>query len=466
MEKNNQKIYQGKWWNPQNPDKEFEGDLTISPNNEIKLTLKGLYKNEQNKFLIIGVTNYKEEITLVDCHISGGSSTHLGDGNTVEETIIESYYALIGNKYNSYEEIKFIELWVKYSGINDWVDVKRLDIQENNSSLNIKNYNPFLKEIKLSDGNKIIIESSWYNHYNFNDEVIIKKHSGITFKFTQKLSFQECLEYIEIFRNFLSVSTHRAISTIRIDAIIDENIQFNNIPHTIEIFNSINKITSDDKIHWHETLFTLRDIVEEINLYVANFYDRKESLKHIYNSYYSLIKNTNQYIDEEFLAYSRLLESYHRQNSVMDSFDLPRDEFRSRKKTVTDLIKKFNPELSDWIKEVICRYGNNKSFKKILQNIFISINGILTDFLNSIDVELFIQKVIYTRNLLTHPNNAERTEIDYIKYIYPMTRKLEILLLIVILKEIGFNPEKIKNIFSDRTDLRYFFKDKNWKLEV
>ncbi|MHB1438858.1 MAG: HEPN domain-containing protein, partial [Thiobacillus sp.] len=112
------------------------------------------------------------------------------------------------------------------------------------------------------------------------------------------------------------------------------------------------------------------------------------------------------------------------------------------------------------------RYGNNKSFSDMLKDIINALSGVLFGFLQGKKIDLFIKKVGKVRNILTHPkDNNDKKDNGYITYIYPMTRKLEILLLSLILKEIGFRDEMIRDIFMKKSELQYYFRDHNWGLE-
>ena len=92
------------------------------------------------------------------------------------------------------------------------------------------------------------------------------------------------------------------------------------------------------------------------------------------------------------------------------------------------------------------RYGNIKSIKSRIIELINDIRGIFTGIATEDELNNFIQLVVKTIHVLTHPKDPKRKDFKYMKLIIPITRKLEIIVVSYILLETGFKIEQIKDI--------------------
>lgn len=458
-----QKFFKGSWWLPENPDNKVIGTLKIS-NKKILLELEGKLKVDEPIFLLNGKTTDKIDITLLDCYIENGLVTTISDGAEIFETIINCNYAFVGIAYKNEEDIKFDEISARYSYFTGWTGIKRPEITHKNSLISIDNLEYHTISTILEDGTEIILKNYWFPDYftsHYTDEINLKKYSDVGFKFKYSLLFKNCLEYIFYFGNFVSISLRKSAGVLEIFLPKIEDIK-----KRIQIYCNFYEDYEENRLVYHNALFTLKEIEDNFGTYLYNFFKKKEIIKYIVDVYCEIIKSKITYISEEFLLYTRLLEAYHRCNPEMESFYLDTKKFRESKKIVLDLIEKYLPGLKKWVSGAIDN-SNYKSFSSMLREIINSIKYILIAFaFDKRTVDIFIKKVKDARNMLTHPRDEdEEKNNEYVKFIYPMTKKLEIVLLSLTLKEIGFEDEKVKNILMSKSELRYYYRDHNWKLE-
>ncbi|MHB1438859.1 MAG: ApeA N-terminal domain 1-containing protein, partial [Thiobacillus sp.] len=351
-----QKIFKGFWWFPECEENKLNGILTIDNTNKIILELEDKIEEKTLKYfinekttLLNGITTDKISITLLDCHIANAWMTTIRDGSEIFKTIISCDYAFIGIIYTAQENIKFNELSARYTNFTGWTGIKRPEIDNGKSSININNLEQHQIETKLNDGNKIIIDSYWFPNYFtnvFTNEIILEKFSDVKFKFTSSLIFKDCIEYIFYFRNLISISLHEAIGVLGIHA---PTFKDNGIKY-IEIYcNFYESNDEKNKLVYHNALFTLKDVNENFKFYLYNFFNKKNILNYIVNVYYEILKSKSSYISEEFLLFTRLIESYHRYNPNMESLDLPKEKFKANRETVLTLIEREELSLQEWL---------------------------------------------------------------------------------------------------------------------
>jgi hypothetical protein len=110
-------------------------------------------------------------------------------------------------------------------------------------------------------------------------------------------------------------------------------------------------------------------------------------------------------------------------------------------KAIPDWVEKEHHEKS--LKSRI-KYGNEFSLRTRLNKIFAEYQENLIEFIENKNA--FIEKVIDTRNYLTHYDKKEKAAIG--EELDPIIQKLKILLKICLLTELGFSSEEIKKLFS------------------
>lgn len=449
-----EKKFKGIWWFN---EEKYDGELTIISNENIILSLGNWLNKKDGKIeFIYGETVFKEKITLYKCHVSSRGEKNVKNVS-VHNTIINCEYAVVGEYYDK-ENFKFNNLYVRYSNLEDWLDNKIIVKDNEEENLFNISYSNIFKKINLI-GVEISLTSSWNQNFTGNNNVNIKKYAQVIFTFLEKKDLSFCEDYLNSFNDFLILATQKPIIILEVCEVLNP-LDF------IYIYKSHSRGNIYSKeINWHEMLFTYNDVKDDLELYLNNFFEKKSFLKKIFSIYSGTILNQNYYIENLFLTFCRLLESFHRYDTQFDSTDLDSFEFEGRKKIVLDRINSddsIDINIKDWVSDLIGRYGNSKSIKKIFSELIGNVEEILIQKTSKEELINFITLVTKTRHYLTHPGDPKRGNFDYLKHIVPLTYKLEIILICNILKEIEFTTKKIVEMFLTRTELRYFFKDVKW----
>lgn len=461
--------FKGQWWKPFSNLK-LNGILNIIPNQSIRLIIDGDFKVDDKIEIINGTVDYGQEVTLFQCFISKQVSDSWN--KSIDENIIDCNYAFIGAHFKDKLEIKFKELYIKYSFLEDWLDINKISIEKNDDGFHIKGSVDYKRRLNITEREKIIFFSYLTSPIKTSQkEIKFTKNSSICIEFEKEEILSKCFEYIKDIRNFLCIAMLNPVYPIFINGAFKRQyknkIEKDSLLGLIDIYSCIFiKAHLDKEISKNETLFNFSDIEEKIDLVLLNWFKKKEYLKDILDQYYGFIINPDMYLENQFLFLSRLLEAYHRIKPELSNYDLGFVEFDKRKKEVLKIIKN-NSVLFKWLNDVFGRYGNIKSFKKRLCELVEINKEILKNMCPETAKKIFIEKVIKTRNILTHPKDPKRKkhEEEYVEYLNPMVNKLEILFIINILKEIGFTNEVITNILTRRSRLKYYFDDKNWQLD-
>jgi hypothetical protein len=110
------------------------------------------------------------------------------------------------------------------------------------------------------------------------------------------------------------------------------------------------------------------------------------------------------YLDNQFLNVVQAVEAYHRIRC--GGTDLPEDEYESKLKEILDATPSAHRA---WLREEL-RYSNELSLRKRLRELMEETGSILAPVWRN--ATLFIQKVVATRNYMTHWTPELRKEAE------------------------------------------------------
>jgi hypothetical protein len=112
----------GEWWEPDKPEKKYQGICFYSPDSGINLLLNynSGYNSSKlcfNSKILLGTSTKFFNITLVDI-IQESIEGH--------ELNISANHLILGANYNSIEDIKFANLCVEYTYLNKWLNINTI----------------------------------------------------------------------------------------------------------------------------------------------------------------------------------------------------------------------------------------------------------------------------------------------------------------------------------------------------
>lgn len=222
-----------------------------------------------------------------------------------------------------------------------------------------------------------------------------------------------------------------------------EEIDGKRIFREIEIFYPNKYFPSNiKKIDSYYMLFTFKDIQENFELVLNNWFNKNELLKPVYDLYFSTIYNPFTYLNHKFLSLVQALEAYHRKmyggNYLSDE---QYNRITSKIKSVID--EELTGEINNTFKQKLA-YLNEYSLRKRLKNI-LEIHEETTNLFigNKRD---FVNDVVNTRNYLTHFDNKLTEHAKNGRELYQLTLGLQQILNICLLYELGIPKEQIAEI--------------------
>lgn len=428
-----EQIFRGYWWEYKRKKQKIFGILKIIQNEKIVLELDNIIpslianKDKFNDFDIILGEALNENNSKINITLSKGHEfkKSFSDPGNIKLSFIEFNYAFIGHHFKTIKNLKFKEISLNYLFLEEWSDISfiydAIDEDKNTDFIGeqvIKYKIP--KSIKLFHNNKIKIFIDF--SYRITRDYIsfyLEKINSIRFESKKSKKFEDYFEIINKIRNFLCIATTTAIYPLDFESKIAIKNKENNF-HIIKIYQSYNFRDTLSNLNRFEMLFTLKEVKKEINLYIKNWVEYLP-IDFISSLYFGLLSNPNLFIESKFLSLVRIMESYH--------------------------------------KNIISARG--LTLRERLTELFVINNDVFSNFMTTNNRDNFIEAVIKARNHFTHNTGAPSImPLTYEKLI-EITNKLEILLIVIFLKIIGFNSTEISDRVSKRSRFKYEFQ-KGW----
>jgi len=436
----------GIWWFPDNPEETFFGTLIFNPYKGAFLELLDFHKKLKidvptEKEIILGISSDGNKITLHGCYCY--------NNNKYFTTYhFSSYIIFIGAHFHKTEDIKFKNITVHYSYLDEWFNISGFHIDD--SKIKDPNMNEIIIKYKTLESVNIFLNNNYkltlyVTEYTDNErtQVNIKRKTFINIEFNQEESIANIFIILRGIRNFLSFALSEKVYLISIEGVLEENngiTEENFYNEKVKIYYKIAGISKvTEKVNPNNILFKFHDISDRFEIILNKWLNKASSLEIFFNLYFEIIYNSGIHLEHKFLNLILALEAYHRKTK--ENFELPEDKF----KDMLDEIVNFVPEkYKSWLREKL-NYSNEKNLRRRLKEIMDEFSYAISLFIQDENIKHFIDKVIKTRNYLIHKDDKIEKNVAKDKELFYLVEKLKLIVEICILKELGFTQDEIKD---------------------
>ena len=448
--------YKGIWWLPDKPERRISGTLRFTPAEGANLGLIGSFRSFEDinttfaPRIILGESSNGKSITLNECIETDVSISFPGFQTS-------SFYAnkiFVGAHFQKEEDIQFKNFSVRFLHLDEWVNISGFSIEYKWEDVEviIKHKMPPPFQANISDDLKVLInfEPIWPKQSFVQKEASIKQNTWIQIEGSEEKPLEYYKKIMNNIQNFLSLGITEPILPMAIEGITEANKEMlGNILRCppVEIFWKLPDIPKASKtLLPPDMLFTFEDISNRFEIFLRNWFKKADLLEPIFNLYFGTFYNPRMFLEHRFLSLVQAVESYHQR--VCGGEYLQEKEYRPVYEALVKAIPSwivgdFRSSLKNRLK-----YGNEYSLRKRLKEIFDKYSDILSRFIEN--KENFIERVVDTRNYLTHWREGLRKHAAQGEELYHLTQKLKMILEICLLAELGFNSEEIKDLLSKK----------------
>ncbi len=418
-----EKTDSGEWWLPSNPDERIKGKLTFNQSSGAILELDKPFTKPFKT--IYGLSPWGREITLLDCIPLSINLPSL-------PYKILAHFTFLGAHFKNSEDAIFNSFHCQISNLFEWIGnsgVKTEGEFTNNILIRYDNPEPISISINPELKIEIIFQSSFSSRYG-NREIQLKQIAQISFHPKENKNIDEYINWMHHFRNFLCLVTQESIFPQKIIGLRED------APTSmIDILYKLDT-PSNTESNIYNSLFTYNDIENKFETYLQNWYRIYDDLEPVFTLYFGTHYGQFVYLNLRFLCLVQAIEAYHRR--LISNEELPKDKHKER---INSIFTTAPLEYKKWLQNKLT-YSNEPSLRSRLKYIC----EMLSELYLITDKKDFINKVINTRNYMTHYDLDLKDKSVDGKELFIITEKLKMIVEICILKEIGLSLEEIYNL--------------------
>lgn len=445
----------GVWWLPQSPENQIPGALKYKKSKHIRLELLGEFtarnSSETRVDIILGETFDHKPLTMVHALFTGPSIQPLRGARF---STYESYYVVIGAHYSNIDEIRFPQLAVSFTHLEEWLKFKpiREGIKFDNAGL----------ELDLTVPSKLtfnfpLLNATLETHYGFSIKHDRKRKASMQatayFKITPNTNngFEWFIEQFHNIGNFLSLLIGKPVYIKRIK-FQGETEDYRD--DGIDILFVLNKTIEPNFINPRAILITKDQVENELETILNKWIEKQDSIKTIFNLYMGILYNPYPYRVTTFLNLTQALESFQRHLNT-DKY-ITEDTYTEAYNQIIAAIPADLPkELIERLKGSL-KYGNEFSLRTRLKNLLRSLEEnllmLITDNINDM-----VQAIVNTRNYYTHYDKSLKERSATGRKLADLNEKLKALLLIILFKEICIDSQIVETAIERFLNPPFFY---------
>ncbi|GLI58116.1 hypothetical protein PM10SUCC1_36300 [Propionigenium maris DSM 9537] len=451
------KEYLGEWWISSDPENKVSGVLTIT-DDDFDLKLIGSFKQLKQAFssisvtseridLILGYSTCGKNISLLNCSSKGFQMSFPG-------TITESFSPreiIVGNHYSDLEEIKFKSINISYDYLEYWLNMRlfseEIEFEKGNknrtNSISVKYNLAESMEYKYVNSKLSFHSGAALSGDRIKDRSIVQ-NSYLTFTSLNNYSLEEVYQIIGEFKSLLTIACAKEVSEKNLEGLdlYDKKIKL--------LYRPFNDQNCKKSIQLRKLLFSFQDI-EDFNTFLKNWKVKYELLEPVIH-YFVDAHTEGVHSQISFLKITQALEAFSRR--TVKKWEREKQESEVRINKVLKMIN--NQDDKEWLSDILINVSEPSQvnrFKNLLQR-----TRFLSSF-NSKIINSMAYKITQTRNYYTHFNEGLRSKILSFHDMFYIEIYLIYVLHCLILLELGFSEEFIKNNIDSGNKLSFAVKE-------
>lgn len=407
--------------------------------------------------IIWGVTEGGESFTLFSAVLTN-FKTHLGMRAFSQETY-EGFQFLVGQHIENLEKMRFESMNVELTYLPEWIGMPSLYTSSNEYSINAKATELFEIEIPAIDA---VIKSSGIFKFS-NDsyrKAEILSTSSLKLIPNEAKSFDWFEEQLFSIQQLMTLLTGKSIYLESVNFVGQEEFISSDFVKNFKVreqyrfFFRQGPLKKIQNFREDQFLIPYKHIAKDFDLILNNWFEKRDKLDVVFELFTGEFFNTT-HLTTSFSNFMQAIEAFHRKNyegKLIDS-----EEFESIKSELNSFIDQHAPQnLKDKLKGSV-NYGNEFTLKKRLVELSdtLSLESKNLLFGDEKKVNKFLQKLVSTRNYLTHYDESGKSNIIDIDNRFYAIQRLKVFITLLLLKELGIPENLISNNIKGNNQLHY-----------
>lgn len=473
--------FSGTWWLPQDPEREVGGTLTFPGDRQCTLDLLGSFSSDTlettrretgllltgddfvNPGIILGISEKRgTPLTLFRCRQIRSTSGMRG----VRSSAYGVNVILVGQHVESQTELLFRKFALPYDHLNSWASLSGFethftnDKEHHSKTCEVRYEHPEPPEAEVDDRWKYRI----FANFNYNSglkQIILKEWIYAEIEPPNPVSFDEALGALRPFQNLVSLGVGRAVLAMEGRATLagDQEAGHGTIGPSVKVYFATPAIEEPEvKIQSRRMLFKFSDLQDQFSEYMRTWLSHSYALGPVLDLYFSTFYNPQQYLESRFLSLTQAIEAYHRRR--LGGQYLPDKLLKPIKEELLGVIQKAKIEKEEGVppgaKQALTarlKHINDYSLRRRVRELVRDPGNLLGRIIPK--PRSFAEAVVNARNYLTHYSTEQEGQAESVKDLYLLAERLKALLDVVLLRELGFEDQKIEKLVKGNESYRH-----------
>lgn len=450
-------VLEGYFWLPGDTEK-VSGRLSISEVGKCSLELIGAFGGEAAQF-----RDERKDLSTIHGIVQGGLITlydcfYLTEnfsfgGVAVSKVHVATVFR--GANLPPEGELRFSKLEAAVTGLDDWLQITGIDAGFEFDAANkvqaafIRYVPPPQIELTLP-GMRVSFEFVWTAPGGrVKNEAKITHQARLVVVPEAETNFKELRQHLGRLINFLSFA---------VDQTLDVDALFAYLPSaTMEVGDGEKAIsmpvfyersirTRPVNVERYSMLFSYPEVADRLPRLLTSWLAQHEALSPAFNLYFAVRAGRHAFLESTFLSIAQGLETLHDRTS--GATVEPPEKFAAR---VSAIIATCPQPHLEWLEERLA-YANKLSLRKRMQRM---LKPFAKHFGNADARKEFVDKMVDTRNYLTHYDPALAARAARRDELRPLVSKLEALFQLHLLQLVGIDTAWIEKLIISNRKLRW-----------
>jgi hypothetical protein len=443
--------YKGQWWLSSDPDKVVSGTLRYSHNDGAVLELIGSFEDSGDMLkrpgpvVILGTSSNGKNISLHGCFLIQARISE--PGFSICSYLVRTVF--VGVHFSKTEDVKFRNMNVRFSRFDEWARMSGIKVEHTDEEDVVIRYRkPDDIRVAICDDFTIAIttRATFPAITQVQNKASIEQQMIIRIESAHETSIELYYSIIQHLQNFLCLAVRETVHVLNMAGETEASkMEDMDYYRPVGIFYRSPNISesAEDLLMW-DMLFSYQDIAADFEILLRNWFKKEDVLKPICGLYFGVLNNPLQYLENRFLSLVQAAEAFHRR--IYAGKYLPDSKYKDLVYIpLTNAIPDMNQDLQKSLEDRLW-YGNEYSLRTRLGRLLDKCGEIVPQLLGNRTE--FINKIIDTRNYLTHYDQALYKRAASGADLVSLTKKLRILVEVCLVTQIGLDINKASALFG------------------
>jgi hypothetical protein len=450
-------VLEGYFWLPGQLDK-VSGRLRISEVGKCSLELMGTFGGEGAQFL-----DEPRDLSTIHGVVQGGAVTLYDSSYLTEDfsfggvAISKLHVATVfrGATLPPEAQLRFSRIEAAVSGLDDWLQITGIDTGFEFDAAH-KVQSAFIRyvpppKIELSlPGMRVSFEFFWTAPGGkVKNEAKITHQARLVVMPEGEGTFDDLRQQLGRLVNFLSFATDQTLGIGALYAYSPSatmDVPGGEKPISMPVFYESSTPVRHVEVERYSMLFSYPDVADRLQGMLTDWLAHHEALSPAFNLYFAVRAGRHAFLESRFLSIAQGLETLHDRTSS-ETVELP-EEFAER---VSVILAACPEPHREWLEEQLA-YANKLSLRKRMQRL---LKPFTIHFGNAEARKGFVDKMVDTRNYLTHYDPALAARAAKRGDLLPLVSKLEALFQLHLLLLVGIDQSRIDALIASNRKLRW-----------